>query len=107
METTDDEFLYHLKAILKVLSEHSQKVYWVPAPSAYGNGENAARARELNQIASEFFDGKDVYMLPFVYGDAAELPAGYFSGAGEKFSPEEAKELADRIGEGVISFGAQ
>lgn len=107
VETTDAEFRSHLEAILKVLSVHSQKVYWVPAPAAFGNGENAARARELNQIAADFFDGKDVYMLPFVYGDLGGLPAGYFSGAGEIFSPEEAAVLADRIGEGVISFGAQ
>ncbi|WPJ96283.1 glycoside hydrolase family 2 TIM barrel-domain containing protein [Coraliomargarita algicola] len=107
VETTDAEFTAHLEAILKVLSEHSQKVSWVPAPSAYGKGENAPRARELNQIATEFFDGKDVYMLPFVYADQTDLPSGYFSGFSTKFQPEEAKVLADRLGEGVISFGAQ
>jgi hypothetical protein len=92
---------------VKVLSEHSHQIFWVPAPSAYTDGENAARARELNRIAETFFEGKDVYKIPFVYADIDQLPPGYLSGDSEQFSPAEASALAKRLAEAVISFGAQ
>jgi hypothetical protein len=46
-------------------------------------------------------------MLPFVYEDHTELPIGYFSGNTTQFMPAEAKRLAERVAEAVISFGAQ
>jgi hypothetical protein len=107
-DTTDAEYRAHLEAIWKVLSEHSKKIYWLPIPAAFGNDEpSAVRAQELNQIAEDYFEGKDVYKIPFVYGDTKTLPQGFFSGDGEKFSPAEATVLAKRLAEAVISFGAQ
>ena len=102
------EFRRNLEEVWKVLSEHSQKIYWVPIPSAFrADLQRAPKARELNQVAAELFEGKDVYMLPFVYEDHTELPIGYFSGNTTQFMPAEAKRLAERVAEAVISFGAQ
>ena len=102
------EFRRNLEEVWKVLSEHSQKIYWVPIPSAFrADLQRAPKARELNQVATELFEGKDVYMLPFVYEDHTELPIGYFSGNTTQFMPAEAKRLAERVAEAVISFGAQ
>jgi hypothetical protein len=107
-DTTDAEYRTHLEAIWKVLNEHAQKIYWLPIPAAFGGDKaRAARAQELNQIAEEFFEGKDVYKIPFVYADTDKLPQGFFSGDSEQFSPAEAKVLAKRLAEAVISFGAQ
>jgi hypothetical protein len=106
--TTAEEYRSHLEAVWKMLAEHSQKIYWVPVPSAFGKDEQrAARGRELNRIAEEFFEGKDVYKIPFVYADTDKLPQGFFSGNSERFTPGEAETLAQRLAEAVISFGAQ
>jgi hypothetical protein len=103
-----DDFRSNLEAAWKVLAEHSKKIYWVPVPSAFGKDEQrAARGRELNRIAEEFFEGKDVYKIPFVYADTDKLPQGFFSGNSERFTPAEAESLAKRLAEAVISFGAQ
>ena len=107
-DTTDAEYRAHLEAIWNVLSEPSNKIYWLPIPAAFGRDESsAARARELNRIAEAFFEGKDVYKIPFVYADPASLPVGYFSGFSTQFQSAEAKVLAERLAEAVISFGAQ
>jgi hypothetical protein len=107
-ELSADAYVKQLEDIWKLFAQHSQKIYWVPAPSAYGTDEmRAARGREFNRIAAEFFEDKEVYMLPFVYADTDKLPSGYFSGTNERFTPAEASVLAERLGEAVISFGAQ
>lgn len=105
---TEEEYKDHLDAVWKLLSKHSQKIYWMPIPSAsVKDSKRANRAKELNQVAEDFFKGKDVYMIPFVYSDIDKLPKGYFSGESEEFSSAEAEALAKRIAEAVISFGAQ
>ena len=102
------DFEHNLNIVWKILAEHSQKIYWMPIPSEYGKDEQRAkRASELNRIADQFFEGKDVYKIPFVYADTEKLPLGYFSGHSEQFTPAEAEALAKRLAEAVISFGAQ
>ena len=102
------DFEHNLNIVWKILSEHSQKIYWIPIPSEYGKDEQRAkRASELNRIADQFFEGKDVYKIPFVYADTGNLPLGYFSGHSDQFTPAEAEALAKRLAEAVISFGAQ
>jgi hypothetical protein len=107
-DTTDAEYRAHLEAIWTVLNEHAQKIYWLPIPAAFGKDEQSAgRAVDLNRIAEAFFEGKDVYKIPFVYADSASLPVGYFSGFSDHFQSAEGKALAKRLAEAVISFGAQ
>ena len=102
------DFEHNLNAVWKILAEHSQKIYWIPVPSAYGKDkQRAKKASELNRIADQFFEGKDVYKIPFVYVDIEKLPMGYFSGNSNQFTPAEAEALAKRLAEAVISFGAQ
>lgn len=105
----DGDFLKNLDALWKALSASSEKLYWVPIPSASrpGDAKRAARARHLNQISERFFEGKDVYKVPFIYAKAGELPPGYVSGQGGAFQPAEAQAIAGRLGDAVISFGAQ
>ena len=69
--------------------------------------KRADRAKQLNQISEQFFEGKDVYKVPFIYTKVAELAPYYISGQGEAFQPAEAQAIADRSGQAVISFGAQ
>ena len=108
-EISDADFLKNLEALWKTLAASSEKLYWVPIPSAShpGDAKRANRAKHLNQISEQFFEGKDVYKVPFIYSKAAELPPGYVSGQGKAFQPTEAQTIADRLGEAVISFGAQ
>lgn len=108
-EISDADFLKNLEALWKTLAASSEKLYWVPIPSASrpGDANRAARAKHLNQLSEQFFEGKDVYKVPFIYAKPAELPPGYISGQGETFQPAEAHAIADRLGEAVISFGAQ
>ena len=108
-EISDADFLKNLEALWKTLAASSEKLYWVPIPSAShpGDAKRADRAKHLNQISEQFFEGKDVYKVPFIYSKAAELPPGYVSGQGKAFQPAEAQVIADRLGEAVISFGAQ
>jgi hypothetical protein len=108
-QISDADFLKNLEALWKTLAVSSEKLYWIPIPSAThpGDAKRAARAKQLNQISEQFFEGKDVYKVPFIYTKVAELPPGYVSGQGEAFQPAEAQAIADRLGEAVISFGAQ
>jgi hypothetical protein len=108
-EISDADFLKNLEALWKTLAASSEKLYWVPIPSAShpGDAKRAARAKHLNQISEQFFEGKDVYKVPFIYAKVEELPPGYVSGQGKAFQPAEAQAIADRLGEAVISFGAQ
>ena len=108
-EISDADFLKDLEALWKTLAASSEKLYWVPIPSASHPGEpkRANMAKHLNQISEQFFEGKDVYKVPFIYSKAAELPPGYVSGQGKAFQTTEAQAIADRLGEAVISFGAQ
>jgi hypothetical protein len=106
---SDADFLKNLEALWKILAASSEKLYWIPMPSAFHSGDpkRAARAKHLNQISEQFFEGKDVYKVPFIYAKAEELPPGYVSGQGKSFQPAEAQIIAGRLGEAVISFGAQ
>ena len=106
---SDADFLKNLEALWKTLAASSEKLYWIPIPSAFHSGDpkRAARAKHLNEISEQFFEGKDVYKVPFIYAKPEELPAGYVSGQGKSFQPAEAQIIADRLGEAVISFGAQ
>jgi len=108
-EISDADFLKNLEALWKTLAASSEKLYWIPIPSAFhpGDAKRAERAKHLNQISEQFFEGKDVYKVPFVYSKAGELPPGYVSGQVKVFQPTEAQAIADRLGEAVISFGAQ
>jgi hypothetical protein len=107
--TTDAEFLQNLDALWKVLATSCEKLYWVPIPSASHPGDTgrAAKAKRLNEISEQFFEGKDVYKVPFIYAKAGELPSGFVNGQHKTFQPAEAQAIADRLGEAVISFGAQ
>ncbi|NBS51616.1 MAG: hypothetical protein EBS96_03150 [Spartobacteria bacterium] len=108
-EISDADFLKNLEALWKTLAASSEKLYWIPIPSASHPSDAmlAERAKHLNQISEQFFEGKDVYKVPFIYAKAGELPPGYVSGQGKVFQPTEAQAIADRLGEAVISFGAQ
>jgi hypothetical protein len=108
-QISDADFLKNLEALWKTLAASSEKLYWTPIPSAARSGDamRAARAKQLNEISEHFFEGKDVYKVPFIYTKVAELPPGYVSGQSEAFQPAEAHAIADRLGEAVISFGAQ
>jgi hypothetical protein len=108
-EISDADFLKNLEALWKTLAASSEKLYWVPIPSAShpGDAKRAARAKHLNQLSEQFFEGKDVYKVPFIYAKVKELPPGYVSGQGKTFQPAEAQAIADRLGQAVISFGAQ
>ena len=108
-KTSDADFLKNLEALWKTLAASSEKLYWIPIPSAFHSGDpkRAARAKHLNEISEHFFEGKDVYKVPFIYAKPEELPAGYVSGQSKSFQPAEAQIIADRLGEAVISFGAQ
>jgi len=108
-QISDADFLKNLEALWKTLAASSEKLYWTPIPSAArpSDAKRSARAKQLNEISEQFFDGKDVYKVPFIYTKAAELPPGYVSGQSEAFQPAEAHAIADRLGEAVISFGAQ
>ena len=108
-EISDEDFVKNLEALWKTLAASSEKLYWVPIPAAShpGDAKRAARAKHLNQISEQFFESKDVYKVPFIYAKAEELPPGYVSGQGKAFQPAEAQVIADRLGEAVISFGAQ
>ena len=106
---SDADFLKNLDELWKILAASSEKLYWIPIPSAFhaDDSTRAARAKHLNQISEQFFEGKDVYKVPFIYAKAEELPPSYVSGQGKSFQPAEAQDIADRLGEAVISFGAQ
>lgn len=108
-EISDADFLKNLDDLWKTLAASSEKLYWISIPSAThpGDAKRAARAKRLNEISEQFFEGKDVYKVPFIYAKAAELPPGYLSGQGAVFQPAEAQAIANRLGEAVISFGAQ
>ncbi|MFM8982483.1 MAG: hypothetical protein ACKOLA_06165, partial [Spartobacteria bacterium] len=108
-EISDEDFVKNLEALWKTLAASSEKLYWVPIPAAAhpGDDKRAAQAKHLNQISEQFFEGKDVYKVPFIYAKAEELPPGYVSGQDKTFQPAEAQAIADRLGEAVISFGAQ
>jgi hypothetical protein len=105
---SDEEFRKNLETIWRVLNKKSSKIYWIPIPSAFSKDKKrAAEAERLNIIADAFFESKEVYNVPFVYKNVETLPVGYFSGRTNNFTPNEAKELAIRLADAVISFGAQ
>ena len=108
-QISDADFLKNLEALWKTLAASSEKLYWTPIPSAVrlGDAKRADRAKHLNKISEQFFEGKDVYKVPFIYTKVAELPPCYISGQSQTFQPSEAQAIADRLGEAVISFGAQ
>jgi hypothetical protein len=108
-QISDADFLKNLEALWKTLAASSEKLYWTPIPSAArpGDAKRSDKAKQLNQISEQFFEGKDVYKVPFIYTKVAELAPYYISGQGESFQPAEAQAIADRLGEAVISFGAQ
>ena len=108
-QISDADFLKNLEALWKTLAASSEKLYWTPIPSAVrlGDAKRADKAKHLNKISEQFFEGKDVYKVPFIYTKVAELPPCYISGQSQTFQPSEAQAIADRLGEAVISFGAQ
>ncbi|KJD35990.1 hypothetical protein PW52_05050 [Tamlana sedimentorum] len=106
---TDQEFFKYLEDVWKILNKKSNKIYWTPIPSEFGkNKKKALVAKRLNAIAEKYFEEKkEVYVIPFVYKDVSSLPAGYLSGKTKEFSTKEARILAKRLANAIISFGAQ